>query len=271
MAAINDISAYSQVNQTYNASKSQQSEKSTSTSNAASVAKKWSSVDSSSSLVPTKTDYGYTIGDVKLSDKAAKYYEQLKAKYHNMEFIAVSSDMKSQVQANAGSYGNSAKMVVLLDEEKLEKMANDESFRKKYEGIISQASSKMMQAKSSLTSSGASVSNFGMSVDSNGNEKFFAVVKKSLDDQKTRIEKKAEEKKAEAKKEKKAEEKKRLEKAREEKREAKIDDDYDYEIIEADSMESLYNKVSMYAYNNASSSVMTREEMALGNSIDFKG
>ena len=32
--------------------------------------KKWSPIDPASSLVPRKTEYGMTIGDVKLSDKA---------------------------------------------------------------------------------------------------------------------------------------------------------------------------------------------------------
>ena len=64
---------------------------------------------------------GRTIGDVKLSDEAAKYYEQLKNKYSNMEFVLVSKDMKEQAQAQAASFANPAKMVVLIDEEKIEK------------------------------------------------------------------------------------------------------------------------------------------------------
>ena len=279
MTGINDVSAYSQVSQAYSATKTQ-SDKTTSTASSAS-ATKWSSIDSSSSLVPKKTEYGYTIGDVQLSEKAAKYYEQLKSKFHNMEFIAVSSDVKNQVQANAGSYGNSSKMVVLLDVDKIEKMAEDENYRKKYEGIIANASAKLTQAKSSLTSSGAGVSNFGMSVDSNGNEKFFAVIKDSLDQQKERIEKKAEENRAEkkekAKKAAEARDEKRAENAKtEEERLQELLDrfnengQYDYSIIESDTMEGLFNKVSAYAYNNASN-VLTQEELVLGNSIDFKG
>ena len=117
MTGINEVPAYTQASQAYSVSKNASD---SSTSKAASSktnvdAKAWSPIDAKSSLVPTKTEYGYTIGNVKLSENAAKYYEKLKAKYHNMEFIAVSSDMKSQVQANAASYGNASKMVVLLD------------------------------------------------------------------------------------------------------------------------------------------------------------
>lgn len=269
MTGINEIAAYTQASQTYNTSKSQ-SEKSASSATSTSSkvdAKKWSPIDASSSLVPTKTEYGFTIGNVKLSENAAKYYEKLKAKYHNMEFIAVSSDVKNQVQANAASYGNASKMVVLLDAEKIEKMASDENFRKKYEAILDSAQTKMAQAKSSFASSGASVSNFGMSVDSNGNEKFFATVKKSLDMQKERIEKNAEKKHEE-----KVKEKKKAEKEATEERFDKIKEKFeveDYEIIQADSIESLISNVAAYSYNNTF--VMTEAEMALGNSIDFKG
>ena len=85
-----------------------------------------------------------------------------------MEFILVSKDMKSQAAANASKFGNANKPVVLIDEEKLEKMANDEAFRKKYEGIIAMSQTKLQEAKNSLVSSGATVKNFGMQVGSNG-------------------------------------------------------------------------------------------------------
>ena len=126
-------------------------------------------------------EYGNTIGNVQLSEKTADYLDKLKSKFHNMEFITVSKDMKAQVQQNAAAYGNANKMVVLIDDEKLERMATDESYRKKYEGIIAMSQSKMDAAKNSHASTGASVKNFGMSVDSNGKESFFATVEKSGD------------------------------------------------------------------------------------------
>ena len=58
--------------------------------------------------------------------------------------------MKAQVQQNAAAYGNANKMVVLIDEEKLERMATDESFRKKYEGIIASSQSLVRKILSSL-------------------------------------------------------------------------------------------------------------------------
>ena len=170
--------------------------------------KGWSPVETGSSLIPHQTEYGNTIGDVQLSDKAKDYYNKLRSKFHNMDFIAVSKDMKAQVQQDAASYGNANKMVVLIDEEKIERMATDESFRKKYEGIIAMSQSRLSEAKNSLVSSGASVKNFGMSVDENGKQNFFAVTEKSKDLQKKRMEKKAAEKKEQKIKEKKKTERK---------------------------------------------------------------
>jgi hypothetical protein len=217
--------------------------------------KAWSPIDEKSSLVPRKTEYGYTIGDVQLSDKAKAYYDTLKSKFHNMEFIAVSKDMKEQVKQNAAAYGNAGKMVVLIDDEKIERMAEDESFRNKYEGIIAMASNKLTEAKNSLASSGANIKNFGMSVDSNGTEKFFATIEKASDLQKKRLEKKAEEKK-----ELKAKEKKKAEKEAREER-----------IEEADSFEELLSKVQSYSYSSVSERVMTDAERMVGTHLDFRG
>ena len=78
---------------------------------------------------------GRTIGDVKLSDEAAKYYEQLKEKYSNMEFVLVSKDMKEQAQAQAASFANPSKMVVLIDEEKVDSVPL-ETVIETYTGIL---------------------------------------------------------------------------------------------------------------------------------------
>ena len=294
MAGINGISAYQQINQSvYNersgvsktpdTGRADQAGSAKNSQQAKVETKAWSPIDTTSSLVPRKTEYGMTIGDVQLSDKAKDYYNSLKSKYHNMEFIAVSKDMKAQVQQNAASYGNANKMVVLIDEEKLERMATDESYRKKYEGIIAMAQTKMSEAKMGLASSGASVKNFGMSVDSNGKESFFATVNKSSDLQKKRTEKKAAEKKAQKLQEKKKAEKKaqeeRIQKARDKKAEkedtdkddSRIKDDEEYVTFEADSMDELLSKVQTYSYNNASGKVMTQAEQMVGTKIDFRG
>ncbi len=247
----------------------------------------WSPIESGSSLIPQKTEYGYTVGNVQLSDKAKAYYEELKSQFGNLEFIVVSGDMKELAQKNAASYGNASKMVVLIDEEKLERMATDESFRKKYEGIIAMAQHKLTEAKNSFGSTGAAVKNFGMSVDSDGKESFFATVEKSLDLQKQRIEEKAAEKKEQHAKEKKAAERERteyrLEKIREKKAEAaealveRTEEEVDlaeskeHLTFESDSMERLLDHVRAYSYDAAAERVVTEEERMLGTQIDLKG
>lgn len=268
MTSMYGISAYQQVKQSSLKNQKVEHKKSDATSQVAtkSTTKTYAPIDTSSSLVPKTTEYGNTIGNVTLSDEAKAYYDKLKSKFNNLDFIAVSKDMKAQVQANAGAYGNVNKLVVLIDEEKLERMATDESYRKKYEGLIAMSTSKMAEAKNSLASSGASVKNFGMSVDSNGNESFFATVEKSMDAQKKRMEKQAAEKK-----EKKREEKKQVEKEAKEERIKKAKEEREYITFEADTLEDLYSKVQQYAYEYAARDVMTEEEKLMGSTIDFKG
>ena len=120
----------------------------------------------------TKTD--------ETSEKASKYYEQLKKKYSNMNFILVSEDQKENAKANAAGYANSNNMVVLIDENKIERMASDENYRKQYEGIIGNAASGLSQLKSSLSTSGADVKGYGMQVNDGGTASFFAVLKKTV-------------------------------------------------------------------------------------------
>ncbi len=319
MGSISGISAYQQTNKTWEIKNlkpehagaaspgADQADPVKGNSSLKAEIKNWSPIDTGSSLIPVNTEYGSTIGNVQLSDKAKDYYSQLKSKFHNMDFIAVSKDMKSQVAQNAASYGNANKMVVLIDEEKLERMATDESFRKKYEGIIAMSQSRMAEAKNSLSSSGASVKNFGMSVDSNGKESFFATVERSQDMQKKRLEKKAAAKKADKAKERKRTERQereeRIRKLRDKKaersgkedrsednedierfdkagrdgsylqgrKETSVEDEKEYITFEADTMDELVDKVSTYTYNNASARVMTDAERMMGTQVDFKG
>ena len=153
----------------------------------------------------TRADYGNTIGDVKLSDKGAKYYEELKKKYSDMDFVLVSNDEVNGAEQKAAKYANANRTLVLIDEDKIEKMAEDEDYRKKYENIIGNADSQLEQMKQKLGSGTlANVKTFGIKVDDGGNSSYFAVVDKSLATQKERIEKthekNAEEKKAADKK-----------------------------------------------------------------------
>ena len=128
-----------------------------------------------SKVSKTNGNYGKTIGNAKLSEEGVKYYQELKKKYSNMDFILVSKEQKANAQANAASYANGNKMVVLIDEEKIERMATDENYRKQYEGIIKNAASGLSQLKSQIESSGQSqnVVGYGMKVNDGGTASFF--------------------------------------------------------------------------------------------------
>ena len=293
MANLYGVSAYQQTNGTWNNKTSgTKSDKTRETNKSEQASAKtdnvkiseWKPVDSRSLLVPTvKSGYGNVIGDVELSDTAKDYYDKLKAKFYNMDFILVSKDMKSQVAANAAAYGNANKQVVLIDDEKIEKMATDESFRKKYEGIIAMSQLKLQEAKNSIASSGASVKNFGMSVGADGKTSFFATLEISNNNAKALEKKQAEKKAAKAKEKKQAEKKakeEQLEKIREEKKASEkaeqealneTMDDREYVEIKADSMDELISKVSRYAYDNSANNVLAESEKQVGQRFDFRG
>lgn len=216
---------------------------------------------------------GQTIGNPRLSEKASKYYDQLKKKYSNMNFILVSEDQKENAKANAAGYANSNNMVVLIDENKIERMASDENYRKQYEGIIANAASGISQLASSLSATGTSVKGFGMQVNDNGTASYFAVLEKSSAAQKERIEKKAVEKK-EAKKtaQKKAEKKKneeRLEKKRKETGDVDDTDDTETVTVTASSIEELLEKIKDQEQLFLSDTVKTPQEKNVGQNVDF--
>lgn len=228
--------------------------------------------DYTSTAAEKKEVSGKTIGNPKLSEKAARYYEQLKKKFSNMDFILVSEDQKEAAKAQAASYANASRMVVLIDEAKIERMAEDEAYRKQYEGVISGAGSKLLQMKSSLTASGAQVKGYGMQVNDGGLTSFFAVLKKSSADQKTRINKQKEKTKSEKKAaEKKAEKKQKEEKLKESRTDKASGDEEETVIISASSLEELLQKIDDYSQNERMYSMQSEEEKQIGQHIDFRG
>lgn len=216
---------------------------------------------------------GRTVGNPQVSEKAAKYYEQLKAKFSDKEFVLVSSDMKEQAKAHAASFANPNKMVVLIDDEKLERMAEDENYRKQYESIIANAGNKMSQLQSSVSQTGAKVKGYGMQINDNGTASYFAVIDKSLSDQKSRIEKKAEEKKeakkADEKKARKEQQQERLEERMKERRAEKTQDS-DTVTITANSIEELIQKIEDEMYLGRSDRVQTEQERQVGQNFDIR-
>lgn len=223
---------------------------------------------------------GRTIGSPKLSEKALKYYEKLKKKFSHMDFILVSPDMKAEAERNKGMYKSSKELLVLIDSDKIERMAEDEEYRKKYETILSGARAQMTQMKSSLGANASRISSFGMTFDNNGNASMFAVIDKSLALQRERIEakreanikerkaaqKKADKKRAEQKAESKREEAK---KAGKKDAEAQKTDSPDKVTVTADSWEELLKKIDDVIMSEMTNSMRTESEIKLGQNIDF--
>lgn len=224
-------------------------------------------------IAEKNSEYGKTVGKPELSDKAKKYYEDLKKKYGNYDFILVSKDQKENAKANAAKYANGFKTVVLIGEEEIEKMATDENFRKKYENILSGADRQLQQLKASMEAAGSNVKGYGMQVNDNGTVSYFAVLKKSSIEQKARIEKKIESNRAERraanKKAAEARKEARADKAKEAKEKSKISEDDD--IISASSIEELLTKLKDFTYEQMSNTVQTDEEKLVGQNIDFRG
>lgn len=215
---------------------------------------------------------GKTVGEVQLSQKAAKYYEQLQRKYGNMDFVLVSPDKKEQAQAQAGQFANAGRTVVLIDTDKIEKMAEDEDYRKKYEGIIQNAGNELSKMASSLGSTASAVKTFGVKIDDGGNASYFAVIDRSFAAQRERIQKNREKKAEEAKKSEVKEEKaKEQERIADRKRENKKteDRDSDYVMVTSGSIEELSRKIQDAIYNILSDSLYSEPEKKIGQNVDF--
>lgn len=216
--------------------------------------------DGSTETVKKTKVSGRTVRSPELTEKAAKYYEELKKKYGNLDFILVSKDQKEYAKANASRYSNPNKMVVLIDEEKIERMAEDEKFRSQYESIISQGANGLTQLKSKLANMGLNVKSCGMNVYDNGATSFFATMDQSFKAQnktaqerlaRKKAAKKAEEKKAARKAEEKKQQEK-LEAGRAEKKEIReefFESDEDGEVtFTADSIEDLISQIENADY-----------------------
>lgn len=224
---------------------------------------------------------GRTIGRPTLSKTAAAYYEKLKAKYGDMDFILVSEDQKEAAKANAASYGNSSKTVVLINEDKVERMASDEKYASKIEGQIASAKKQLPDLKNALVSAGVKVRGFGINVLDNGASSFLATVSKSMKSQAKQQAERLAEKKADKKAAAKKAEKKKAEKRAEEKRAEEASDDTDVKdtdeaadgeetiTFSSDSIEDLVRQITDYQFNTLSDSVRTDAEKRIGQSVDY--
>lgn len=218
---------------------------------------------------------GRTYGNPKLSKEAEDYYNQLTKKYGNMSFVLVASDRKQEAEAMKDSFATPNGMTVLIDTDKIERMATDEKYRAMIESKIQAASSGLNQmAKTVGTKPG--VKSYGMTY-KDGRASFFAAVDKSFAEQRKLIEKRAAKKKEDAKAEKKKAAKKadeeRIEKRRADRKDRTDGMDRteksDEVIITADSIEELMRKIEDYEMGYLTDYVRTEEEKMRGQSVDY--
>ena len=143
-------------------------------------------------------NYGKTIGKPELSEEAAKLYDELKRKYSDMDFTLVSKDMVGTAKQMAAGMSSPNKMIVLIDEDKLEKMATDPKFRQEIENKIMSARNQMPKL-TQMMQKNSGISQVGMQFTKDNRAQFFAVVDKSFQDLNERIAQKRAQKKADAK------------------------------------------------------------------------
>lgn len=210
-----------------------------------------------------------TYGNPKLSSRAEEYYKQLKQKYGKLNFVLVSADKKQEADAMKGSFARAGSLTVLIDTDKIERMAEDENYRKQIETTISNASSGLSQLTAQMGNT-SNVKAYGMTIDKTGNASYFAVVDKSLEAQKKRIEKKATEKREAKKEESKKAAKEAAKKRIEDGGKTSKTKGEDTVTITANSVEELMQKIKDYEMDFYTDNIMTKEETTVGQSVDFK-
>lgn len=202
-----------------------------------------------------------SIGNPKLTDKASKYYEELKAKYGDMEFVIVDDEQMATAKEQSANIASDKSMLVLISESELEEMATNEETRTKNEKLIEDTKAQMPDMLKNLEESGTEVESFGIEV-KDGTVSYFAVLDKSAAAQKERIEAKQEEKRAE----KKADAKEATSEKTASKRPARKEDLY---TVSAGSVDELIKKLQSAAYEAMADHVQAPQEKIVGQSFDF--
>ena len=200
-----------------------------------------------------------SIGNPKLTDTASKYYEELKSKYGDMEFILVADDQMETAKEQSSNIESDKSMIVLISESELEEMAVNEETRSKNEKLIEDAKAQMPDMLERLKESGTEVKSFGIEI-KDGTVSYFAVLDKAAAAQKDRIEAKQEEKRAEKKADTKdgsAEKVKQPNKKE------------DLVTVSAGSIEELVKKIQDVAYEAKADAVVTEQEKMVGQHLDL--
>ena len=130
-----------------------------------------------------------------LSSRAKQLLKELQKTYGNMEFMVGSYETEEEAKSYLS--GGTKEYSVLIDPEELEKMASDESVKKKYLGMLEDATKKLTDMKAQLGSREDEVVHMGVSIGKDGTMSFFADLEKLSEKQRERIEEKREERREE--------------------------------------------------------------------------
>lgn len=146
-----------------------------------------------------KTEKTSKNAPLQLSDRAKKLLKELRQTYGNMDFMV--ADYETEEEAAHYLSRGTKEYSVLIDPETLEQMAADEDTKKKYLGMIEEATAKFDDMKENLGEKKDEVVRIGVTIGKDGTVSYFAELEKMSEAQRERIEKAKEEKK-EAKSEK---------------------------------------------------------------------
>lgn len=182
-----------------------------------------------------------TIGKPEISKETSNYYEQLKAKFADVEFVLVEDEQIGNAKQLASNVRSDKSLIVLVSESELEAMAKDEAVRTKNEQLIADARTQMPEVKEQLNEAGVDVKSFGMEFNEDGTVSYFAVLDKFSEAQKERIEHQREQKKEKTER-----------------------------VVSASSIEELIKKIKDAAYEAKTDSVMTEQEKMVGQHLDIK-
>lgn len=221
----------------------------------------------------TDSNYGRTIGSPHLSEKAQKYYDELREKNSDMDFILVDNDMSKSAMDSTASYDSDKDTVVVVDEDTIEKMANDQEYRKKYEGMLADAKNQLSDLKDNLTKNTSdgtgTIKNLGIQINGDGTTSFFAVMEKTNEKISAEKKEQQETEKSADKKTAKSDSKKTDNKT--ETNEANKSSYTETTTVKAGTAGSLLEAIKELRQRWMSDLIKTPEEKMVGQTIDFRG
>lgn len=121
-----------------------------------------------------------TLGNPKLSETASNYYEELKSKHGDVEFVLVDKEHLDSAKEYTSSLVTDKSMIVLISEDEVEKMAADVNVRSQNEKLIEDAKAQMPDLLQQLKEAGNDVKSFGIEFNNDGTASYFAFVENMI-------------------------------------------------------------------------------------------